>query len=210
MTKTLYKEREKERREHEILLTARRLIRERGYAALNMDDLAEAVGISKPTLYQHFRSKEDLIIQVHIGGMQDIESYVCSSSEESPLERLRLALREVLRSRYDDQGLMGDFDPEIIKSLLHTQPEVIAMKQRVFAHIAQVVDDGKARGEITSAISTPMICCLFFRLIGLPMTLQNMMQPEASPLADADSVAGVIEDVVGIFVRSIVQQKADA
>jgi AcrR family transcriptional regulator len=209
MTKTLFKEREKERREHEILLTARRLIRERGYAALNMDDLAEAVGISKPTLYQHFRSKEDLIIQVHIRGMQDIESYVCSSSEESPLERLRLALRTILRSRYGDQGLLADFDQETLKATFHTQPEVIALKQRILAHITRVVDEGKARGEITRAVSTPMICCLFLRLIGLPSTLQTVMQPDEA-LSDPEALAAVIEDVVGIFVRSIVQQKADA
>ena len=64
MTELSFKERERQRREHEILLHARRLIRAGGFADLTMDDLAQAVGVSKPTLYQHFRSKDDLTARV--------------------------------------------------------------------------------------------------------------------------------------------------
>ena len=59
MTKLSYKERSRLRREQDILRTAARMIRDNGYANLNMDDLADEVGISKPTLYQHFKGKDD-------------------------------------------------------------------------------------------------------------------------------------------------------
>ncbi len=206
MNKMPYKAREKGRREHEILLNAQRLIRESGYSALNMDDLADAVGISKPTLYQHFKSKEDLITQVLIGGMQEIESYVCASSEESPLECLKVGLRTVLRQRYDN-GLMADFDNELVRSALHAQPDVIAAKQRILARVTQIVDEGKARGEITTTISTPMIGCLFFRLTGLPATMQMVVPPDTLNVSDPETLTHLIDDVVDIFVRSIVQDK---
>lgn len=210
MTKLSYKLREKGRREHEILLNARRLIHENGYAALNMDDLADAVGISKPTLYQHFRSKDELLNHVLIGAMQEIEAYVCNTSEESPLERLQVVLRATLRNRYDDNGLLADFDNELIRSALFTQPDVIAAKQRILAQVTRMVDEGKARGEITPTISTLMIGCLFFRLIGLPATLQAVMLPDAFALSDPATLTTLIDDVVEIFVRSIAQHKADA
>ena len=53
MKKHSYKEIERQRREEDILHVAERLLLERGYGNLNMDELADAVGISKPTLYQH-------------------------------------------------------------------------------------------------------------------------------------------------------------
>src|SRR4051794_24864006 len=124
MNKMPYKEREKGRREHEILLNARRLIRESGYSALNMDDLADAVGISKPTLYQHFKSKEDLITHVLISGMEEIEADVCATDEKSPLACLKMGLRTILRHRYDN-GLMADFDNDLVRSALYSQPDVI-------------------------------------------------------------------------------------
>jgi AcrR family transcriptional regulator len=209
MSKIPYKEREKGRREHEILLNARRLIRESGYSALNMDDLADAVGISKPTLYQHFKSKEDLITHVLISAMQEMEACVCSSDEESPLERLKLALRVLLRHRYDN-GLMADFDDEMVRSALYKQANVIAEKRRIMARVTQIVDEGKARGEITTTISTPMIGCLFFRLIGLPATMQTVMAPDTLLFSDPEMLTRLIDDVVELFVRSIVQDKAMA
>ena len=58
------KEREFLAREELILKHARRLLIERGFQAWNMDQLAEAVEYSKGTLYQHFTSKEDLVLAV--------------------------------------------------------------------------------------------------------------------------------------------------
>jgi AcrR family transcriptional regulator len=37
---------------------------EKGYQATSMDDIASAAGVTKPVLYQHFRSKESLYVEV--------------------------------------------------------------------------------------------------------------------------------------------------
>ena len=58
------KEREFQAREELILSHARRLLLEKGFQAWNMEQLAEAVEYSKGTLYQHFTSKEDLVLAV--------------------------------------------------------------------------------------------------------------------------------------------------
>ncbi len=58
------KEREFQAREELILTHARRLLIDKGFQAWNMDQLAEAVEYSKGTLYQHFTSKEDLVLSV--------------------------------------------------------------------------------------------------------------------------------------------------
>jgi len=58
------KEREFIAREELIMKHARRLLLEKGFQAWNMEQLAEAVEYSKGTLYQHFSSKEDLVLGV--------------------------------------------------------------------------------------------------------------------------------------------------
>src|SRR5437868_9727407 len=97
--KRSYKERERERREHEILLAASRLILEGGYAQLTMDDLAEAVGISKPTLYQHFKSKEELIARVIQESMMVMIGCMQEPSDRRAVERLEQVLRLLLEKR---------------------------------------------------------------------------------------------------------------
>ncbi len=48
-------------RENAILDAATAVLAAKGYDLMTMDDVAGAVGISKPSLYKHFKSKEDLV-----------------------------------------------------------------------------------------------------------------------------------------------------
>jgi AcrR family transcriptional regulator len=50
----------REFREPEMLLAAGGLFSERGYAAVTMDEIASACGVTKPLLYSYFGSKEAL------------------------------------------------------------------------------------------------------------------------------------------------------
>jgi AcrR family transcriptional regulator len=47
-----------------ILDEARSLFLERGFAATSMQEIADAVGMTKPALYYHFKDKQDLLVAV--------------------------------------------------------------------------------------------------------------------------------------------------
>jgi AcrR family transcriptional regulator len=49
-------------RERQMLETARALFAERGYAAVTMDEVAAAVGVTKPLLYTYFGNKDRLYL----------------------------------------------------------------------------------------------------------------------------------------------------
>ncbi|MBA8795650.1 AcrR family transcriptional regulator [Friedmanniella endophytica] len=52
----------RDQRRAQLLEVARELFAEKGYYAAAMDDIAEAAGVSKPVLYQHFGSKLELYL----------------------------------------------------------------------------------------------------------------------------------------------------
>jgi AcrR family transcriptional regulator len=54
------KEREKLQRRRDILEAARSVFSEKGFQTATMDEIAEKVELSKPTIYLYFDSKEDL------------------------------------------------------------------------------------------------------------------------------------------------------
>jgi AcrR family transcriptional regulator len=192
-----FKERERQRRESEILCAAERLIAERGYAELTMDDLADTVGISKPTLYQHFKSKDDLLTRVMLQSFGVLEAQLRQPLTGTPVERLRAILRSLLEQRYAPGGLLASLGPELVLSALRSSAELVAHKTRIVAHLCALVDDAKAAHQIDSAIPTPTIVRAMFCLLGV---LPN--QPDAMPEFD-----GAIDAVIRLFFHGIILHK---
>ncbi|MHC4937834.1 MAG: TetR/AcrR family transcriptional regulator [Planctomycetota bacterium] len=62
MTTISRKQREIQEREELILDVARRMLLERGYLGVTMDRIAQEIEYSKGTVYQHFSSKEDVLV----------------------------------------------------------------------------------------------------------------------------------------------------
>lgn len=58
-----------------IMVAATRLFLERGYSGTSMEAIAEAAPVSKPTLYTHFRDKNDLFAAVV---MQRCEAFLAN------------------------------------------------------------------------------------------------------------------------------------
>lgn len=87
-------------REAAILAAGTDLLARSTYAALNMDDLAAAVGISKATLYRHFGSKKALVSAVCLRILERIGRRLAAlPASLSPRERIASALTIALRER---------------------------------------------------------------------------------------------------------------
>lgn len=84
------KQREIREREQQILVIARQMLLERGYLGLNMDRIAEAIGYSKGTVYQHFSSKEDLLAALCVQTKQKRAEFFETAArfEGRPRERM--------------------------------------------------------------------------------------------------------------------------
>lgn len=56
--------REKERRSREILQAAKKVILDKNFSGATMDDIAAEAGITKPTIYQYFSTKDELFVNM--------------------------------------------------------------------------------------------------------------------------------------------------
>ena len=75
----------------DIIAAATRVFSERGYHAASMAEIAEAVGMRKPSLYHHVRKKEDLLFAIHEQLIDELieETTVVLLSAGNPSEKLR-------------------------------------------------------------------------------------------------------------------------
>ena len=174
---------------------------ERGYADLNMDDLASQVGISKPTLYQHFKNKDDLVAQVLIRSLDMFEEYVQRPSDLRPIERIEEAFRVLLYERYKPDGILANLGSEVIGTTMSANPQVAARKAQVMRHLEVLVDAAKERGEIVSDIPSRLITCTVYGFLGLVSNPRS----DLVRLADEVGLDYFIDSLVSLVLHGIVK-----
>ena len=78
-----------------IRLTAQKLFRERGYAAIGMRELAKEVGIEAPSIYNHYKSKDDLLREICFDiAAQFFKAFAeIDADEKSATKKLRAAIK---------------------------------------------------------------------------------------------------------------------
>ena len=92
-------------RRDQLLDTAQQVFTERGYAPTSMDELADAAGVTKPVLYDHFGSKDGLLAAViERAGQQMLEATTGAVQGLDPERALRQGLTVFFRYVDDHAG----------------------------------------------------------------------------------------------------------
>jgi AcrR family transcriptional regulator len=68
-------------RRSQLLAVAGRLFAEQGFHGLSMEQLADAAGVSKPVLYQHFPSKRELYLALVNDAAEELQDQVRKALE---------------------------------------------------------------------------------------------------------------------------------
>jgi AcrR family transcriptional regulator len=78
-----------------VIRTAARAFDERGYHNTSLDDIAAALGVSKPTIYYYVPNKEQLLFECFRAGLEPIHAALLRAGQSPGTSRDRL--REVIR-----------------------------------------------------------------------------------------------------------------
>lgn len=89
-----------------ILEVAAALFAERGYAATSVRDIAAELGIANPSLYYHFKSKSDLLIELLKEPLQRVELAIAEAELLSGEARTRRILEGFLESLEVHSGIL--------------------------------------------------------------------------------------------------------
>ena len=110
------KEREKERRRQQILVSAKRVFSEKGFNKATMEDIATDAELSPGTLYLYFKNKEELYASLSLRILQYLNIRVDHVNGEEDLDSTQ-KLDALMEAMYD----VYEFDPLIIINLFHLQ-----------------------------------------------------------------------------------------
>ncbi len=87
-----------------ILAESARVFNRRGYDAATLDEIAQALGVTKAALYYHVTNKEDLLLQCHQKALDIAINAVRTALAEAsePDEQLRLVLTRYIGGMTDE------------------------------------------------------------------------------------------------------------
>ena len=92
--KISFKEQMLQAREDAIIQSVNRLLADKGFEAMTVDEVAADVGIAKASLYRHFPSKEDLAAAAMVFVMRRAQAFLAELPPDKPaLQNLRETVR---------------------------------------------------------------------------------------------------------------------
>ena len=134
-----------------ILQSALALFSSRGYDATSVREICEAAGITKPTLYHFYGSKEGVYRSLVDGVLEDFRAHLTAQLAEGGAVVARL--QRVARSYFDAARGRREL-MRFIFSIIHNPPasapvtDFIRYYDEIVQLIAKSVDEGVAAGEL--------------------------------------------------------------
>lgn len=136
-------------RKKEIMDAAAKLFAEKGYDSTSTNDILDAVGIARGTLYHHFKSKEDIMDGLIA---RQVEQIVADAQEVAldksipVFERLTKTILAMNVSEQEDGSkAMIEHLHKPQNALMHQKTNQIVMRQ-IPPILAGIVEDGIAEG----------------------------------------------------------------
>jgi TetR/AcrR family transcriptional regulator len=105
------KKREKKHRVESIIDSAKRVFFKKGYLKATMDEIARGAEITKPTIYQYFKNKDDLFFSLMTPVIDDIGvqlEKIWEKLENSQYKSGEKILREMFQAFYHSYELSPD------------------------------------------------------------------------------------------------------
>ena len=183
----------------EIYEHATQLFASRGYAGTSLQDIADAVGLTRPALYYYFKSKEDLLANLVAEITQESAESMGAIAGQVDLDPAA-KLHAIVKSGVRRQAEYSARFRLLILSESDLPTDLAARHERgrrsVLKAVAQVIDEGIRTGVFRNV--EPRVAAL--GLLGMTNWVAWWYQP-----GTASSVDDIAEELAGMAVASLVR-----
>lgn len=161
--KVSFKEQMHLAREDAILQSTCRLLGEKSFDAMTMDDVANAVGIAKASLYKHFASKEDLCCAAMVQILGRVRAYLDTlPADMPPKDKLRDLVRWSLERLITNEMPLLPSRNSSLRAVLMANKHYLDGLVTVSDQIGQWITEAQAQGVINPALPPLVVLYTLF------------------------------------------------
>ena len=147
-------------RETAIIQSVNRLLAEKGFDAMTVDEVAAEVGIAKASLYKHFTSKEELACAAMVTAMRRAQEVIQSTDASlAPIDKLKYVTRWTMTLKL--QGLMPSLPSQnsSLRATLMGSKDYMDGLMEVSDALGGWIEEAQAKGQINKAL--PAVAVLY-------------------------------------------------
>jgi AcrR family transcriptional regulator len=183
------------RRRQEILDAAARIFHEKGYESTSIQDIADAVGILKGSLYYYIETKEDLLYDIVREVHQTAEAslFQVDEAEGDALVKIRAFVHSLLLFNAGNLSKVAVFFHDYRSLSPERQLTIIAERDRTDELLRRLIRQGQAEGTICPDIS-PKIAGI--GILGLLNWIYHWYRPDGGGVSAAELAEAYADFVV--------------
>lgn len=139
---------EAQERWQQILEASTDLFRRKGFASTSMQDISDAVGLLKGSLYYYIDSKEDLLFRILQGLHQDGEEIIASIdfTSDDPVGQLRIYLKKAVMFAGNNAERLAIFLRDFHNVPEERRREIISEREMYRTTVRRLIEQVKAKG----------------------------------------------------------------
>ncbi|MBI3229104.1 MAG: TetR/AcrR family transcriptional regulator [Burkholderiales bacterium] len=150
-------------REDAILDATTGVLASKGFDLMTMDDVANLIGISKPSLYKHFKSKEDLVGAAMIRLLEGANEQLGKLPDEmGPRDKLAALLEWALRVRLEGGLPFLPSTSNAVREMLMRNLSYVAKVLKLNSQLEKLVQQAQKLGELNPEMPTDVILYSYY------------------------------------------------
>ena len=179
-------ERKKASKKGLILQRAASMFRERGFAASSMRDLAETVGIEAASLYNHIRSKNEILESIcfDVANIFNEKIQEVESGRQSNINKIESLLR------FHNEQMVDNYEKVIVsdREWRHLDEPYRAnfqnQRRTYRKRFAAIIEDGIVKGEIRRIDAATAVLIMLHAINGIESWHRSKVKMNADELAN--------------------------
>jgi TetR/AcrR family transcriptional regulator, cholesterol catabolism regulator len=131
-----------------ILCEAKRLFSIKGYKSTTLEDLTSSFGVSRPSIYYYYKSKMEILIELHSKGFKETLDNIdrMLSGDLPTKEKFRKLLEAHTRKLANDTELTKMFYHEEREMPVKVQKEIEKLRREYMGRIIELYKTGVSEG----------------------------------------------------------------
>lgn len=183
-----------------FLSKAGQLFIENGAKTVTMDDIARAFGISKKTLYQKYKNKEELLEEVLTHMLEEVINRLqyLDANVENAIERMFCRDEEIDKVSHANNNIL-------IRQLLRYYPTIFHKHMLNFSSkfsevLVHNIEKGRQQGLYREDFNAEMYAKIFFQLV---------MSYDSSPYFDTEVIEReyFMQEALVLYLNAITNEK---